>query len=175
MIIGSLGSIITSLLKSHTASHLHSLHHAAFMNGLSTSSSFSFLPTSLAHIVAPKTSLQVRHEQVSIISVANTVSRLIAGALADYLSRPTGEVRAEGSSDAEEGKPDGCASRGWRLHMSKPAMLLATLLALAAVYLFAAVGLHDVSKLWILTWVVGWSYGTIFVSSLALIERLTWF
>lgn len=100
------------------------------------------------------------------------MSRLAIGFLADYLSAPKTPALLPPSAETpplsvfaaqvEESKKEPYKRR---LHLSKPHMLLITLVGLGAVYLFAAAGgIQDVDRLWVLTSVVGWSYGTIFVS-----------
>ena len=108
---------------------------------------------------------------VSVFSRA-PVSRLAIGFLADYLSAPKTPTPLPPSAETppltafaaqvEENKKEPYKRR---LHLSKPHMLLITLVGLGAAYLFAASGLlKDVDRLWVLTTVVGWSYGSIFVS-----------
>ncbi|KAL7411185.1 major facilitator superfamily domain-containing protein [Mrakia frigida] len=171
MILGSVGSIITSLLT--PVPSFGTTTTPLLLETLLTSASF-FSPS------PTRSPLQVRQTHVQIISIGNTISRLSVGLLADYLSAPKKPQPPPPSANTpplselvrqvEESKEEPYRRR---IHLSKPHMLLITLVGLGTAYLFAAVGgLKDVDALWVLTSVVGWSYGTIFTLTPSLCAQI---
>lgn len=167
MFINSIGSIITSLLTP-----VPSKHSTSDLRPLATVLLATF--TSKASTPSP---LQIRQTHVQLISVTNTVSRLVTGFLADYLSSsrippppPKHRSIANTPSSTRPSSPvldstptdDDALGQHRRFYMSKVTMLLITVGFLTSIYLFGAIGLREVSSLWLLTASVGWAYGTLF-------------
>lgn len=115
----------------------------------------------------------------SFFFLCSTVSRLSVGFLADYLSAPKPKQPPPPSANtpalsdlAREAEEIKVQPYQHNIHLSKPHMLLITITMMLAIYIFSAAGgLKDVDRLWVLTTVIGWSYGTIFVSGTLALAR----
>lgn len=181
MTIASIGSILTSLLPSPTSL----LPSPTSL--LPTSTSFSHLFT-LHHAPTDTNPLKQRNTQVFLISLSSTLSRLLTGLLADYLSPPPTAVpnpayhpdqddpfaptppdQADTPRDRETAHPQ--PPHLWKqikkVKMSRAAMTATCALLLGAVYVFGAAGLHGkqgqgAKRLWVLGIGVGAMYGALF-------------
>ncbi|GAA5886093.1 hypothetical protein JCM5296_007085 [Sporobolomyces johnsonii] len=132
MFFASLGSILESLLAVSTSTFTRSSPHA------------------------PTHALQLRKRHIALLSVANTLSRLIVGALSDYLATP--------ASADDETRPT------IRKRVSRLVFLLGACLALSIAYGWAGTGMTSERGLWVVTIVTGVSYGTLFTLCPAIVR-----
>ncbi|GAA5868412.1 hypothetical protein JCM1840_006984 [Sporobolomyces johnsonii] len=131
MFFASLGSILESLLAVSTSTFTISSH-------------------------APTHALQLRKRHIALLSVANTLSRLIVGALSDYLATPASAVDE--------------TRRTIRKRVSRLVFLLGACLALSIAYGWAGTGMTSERGLWVVTIVTGVSYGTLFTLCPAIVR-----
>lgn len=153
MVMASLGGVVESLL------------------GVHANSSGARIPVLLlqALIASPTDgrSLALRRLHVQVISISNTLSRLLVGVLSDYFSysassspsvlTPNRWQRALGLS-------------GQRPRISRLVFLGGATLMLSVVFLFSALTLDSPAGLWILSVTVGVAYGTVFTSAPAVVR-----
>ncbi|GAA5949705.1 hypothetical protein JCM21900_003262 [Sporobolomyces salmonicolor] len=132
MFFASLGSVLESLLA------------------VSTSTFTMFSPH------APTHALQLRKRHIALLSVANTLSRLIVGALSDYLATPT--------------RADNQTRPILKKRVSRLVFLLGACLALSIAYGWAGTGMTSERGLWVVTIVTGVSYGTLFTLCPAIVR-----
>ncbi|GAA6062633.1 hypothetical protein JCM10212_000295 [Sporobolomyces blumeae] len=106
--------------------------------------------------------LASRKNHIAGLAVANTVSRLIVGALSDYLSAPSNSTETDPSITRQRGLV------GWRV--SRLVFLSGACATLAAAFAWGGTGLRTEAGLWVITLVAGFSYGTIFTLSPAIVR-----
>ncbi|GAA5912524.1 uncharacterized protein JCM6883_005932 [Sporobolomyces salmoneus] len=141
MYMASLGQILESLLA------------------ISTREIVTPMKTGISH------ALQARKDHIAVLAVANTVSRLVVGALSDYLSTPAVATAEEG-----EGEGEGSRAGTGRKRISRLVFLMGACAGLALVYVWGGTGLSSESGLWIITIINGTSYGAIFTLSPAIVR-----
>ncbi|KAG0705902.1 MFS general substrate transporter [Suillus ampliporus] len=100
-------------------------------------------------IVAPSTDMATA-TQVRLLSVANTLSRLVVGPLADLVSPIAAHL------------PAGAQSNSRKRHISRVAFLFFSILVLALTYLWMVVGVRSQVDLWALSIGAGVAYGSAF-------------
>ncbi|KAK4701063.1 hypothetical protein P7C70_g5170, partial [Phenoliferia sp. Uapishka_3] len=157
MVMASLGGVVESLLGYH------------------------ILPTSPT---TPNRALGIRRLHVQIISVANTVTRLLAGGVSDWLSYSASPSRPPSRSTSPEREGERVQSRSASLQrsmkeyfhtpprLSRLAFMAGATALLAGAFTFVAVALDQPSGLWILSLSVGVGYGTIFTLAPAIIRTV---
>ncbi|GAA5925803.1 hypothetical protein JCM3775_001504 [Rhodotorula graminis] len=118
-------------------------------------SSLSRLPA--LHAAAPISALALRKRHIAVISVVNTLWRLVVGGASDYLA-------AAG--------PDKDRQPAWRRQVRLVFVAVACV-GLAAAYGWGATGLATPAGLWVITFVTAVAYGTIFTLTPALV-RTRW-
>lgn len=168
MVMASLGGIIEAILGVRT------LPAVTPATATATSSSARLpllLLSALSGTPTDGRGLALRRLHVQVISVANTLSRLLIGAVSDYLSPH--------SSTPPLAPP---ATKTWqrllrlpssRPHLSRLAFLLLACALLSASFLLSAFLLSTPARLWLLTLSVGFAYGTAFTSAPAVV-RAVW-
>ncbi|GAA5987165.1 hypothetical protein JCM5350_003867 [Sporobolomyces pararoseus] len=109
--------------------------------------------------------LQARKNHIEVLAIANTVSRLLVGAVSDYLSSPS-STSGEGEGEAIQG---GRQTAG-RRRISRLVFLIGACAGLALVYLWGGTGLATEDGLWIITIINGTSYGAIFTLAPAIVR-----
>jgi MFS family permease len=122
--------------------------------------------------------LQARKDHIAVLAIANTISRLVIGAISDYLSTPTEVIEENGNR------------RGGRRRVSRLMFLVGACACLALVYAWGGTGLATEDGLWIVTisefrlfaqlessadvllhmTVNGFSYGAVFTLSPAIVR-----
>lgn len=123
MYMASLGQILESLLA------------------ISTSTTRTLMTKGVSH------ALQARKNHIAVLAIANTVSRLLVGAISDYLSTPT-PIQL----DAVEGEEQSTTGRGsGRRRVSRLVFLMGACAGLALVYTWGGTGLATEDGLWIVT------------------------
>ncbi|GAA5834375.1 hypothetical protein JCM3766R1_005196 [Sporobolomyces carnicolor] len=103
--------------------------------------------------------LQARKNHIAVLAIANTLSRLLVGAVSDYLSAPSVTVDDEGGPSTPA-----------RKRVSRLAFLLGACASLALAYVWGGTGLTTEDGLWIVTIINGISYGAIFTLSPAIVR-----
>ncbi|TKA57383.1 hypothetical protein B0A53_00612 [Rhodotorula sp. CCFEE 5036] len=121
----------------------------------------SLAPTSHAQLPSKRMSqhgtLTLSKHHVALLSISNTIWRLVIGAASDYLARPASPGRKRS---------------GWRKHVRLVFVGGAcVLLALACIW--ACTGMSSPSGLWVVTPAIAIAYGTIFTLVPALV-RARW-
>lgn len=111
-----------------------------------SSSSFALLLTTLTH---DSRALSLRRLHVQVLSISNTISRLLIGLVSDWLS-----YAAEPIPEAELGE----GWWGWwkrtfhrKPQVSRLAFLVSAAGTLAVAYAYVAVGLQSADGLWVLS------------------------
>lgn len=84
--------------------------------------------------------LQARKNHIAVLAIANTLSRLLVGAVSDYLSAPSVTVDDEGGPSTPA-----------RKRVSRLAFLLGACASLALAYVWGGTGLTTEDGLWIVT------------------------
>jgi len=113
--------------------------------------------------------LALRRLHVQVISIFNTLSRLVVGALSDYLANVPS---APDPAAAPKRWQLALGLSGARPRVSRLAFLLLACAALSAVFLLSAATLTTPAGLWALTITVGAAYGTAFTSAPAVIRSV---
>ncbi|GAA5856324.1 hypothetical protein JCM9279_006422 [Rhodotorula babjevae] len=117
----------------------------------------SSLSRSPALHAAPISALALRKRHIALISVVNTLWRLVVGGASDYL--------ASAGADKER-------QPAWRRQVRLVFVAVACV-GLAAAYGWGATGLSTPAGLWVITFVTAVAYGTIFTLTPALV-RTRW-
>ncbi|GAA6013030.1 hypothetical protein JCM11491_000944 [Sporobolomyces phaffii] len=95
--------------------------------------------------------LQARKNHIAVLAIANTGSRLIVGAVSDFLA-------------------ENRVSQGRRRRVSRLVFLFGACASLSLVYVWGGTGLGTEGGLWIVTIINGVSYGAIFTLSPAIVR-----
>ncbi|KAK8844774.1 hypothetical protein IAR55_006624 [Kwoniella newhampshirensis] len=143
MVLSSIGSILTSLLPS-TISAL--------------SSSTDTNP------------LALRNKHVHLLSLASTVSRLVTGLLADYLSPPLTSL-PNPKHRTDPSAPSHIFVRTKKVRLSRSAFIGLCSIILSAVFAYCVVGLEGEKGLSVLSGGVGSMYGALFTLTPAIVSH----
>ncbi|ORX35110.1 major facilitator superfamily domain-containing protein [Kockovaella imperatae] len=164
-IIASIGTILTSLLPP-------ALDEPA-------PSTVALFTNTIIVLNAPN-ALTLRNKHVSIISLTSTISRLIAGALADYLCPPVKAVPRRPSDPSTPLSEDGGEPRPTpqthKFIRTRPVIMYRSVFAgicsviLAMLLAWCAGVLQTEKGLWVLSAGVGTAYGFLFTLSPAIIS-----
>ncbi|KAK4058512.1 hypothetical protein OIO90_000674 [Microbotryomycetes sp. JL221] len=173
MVLASLGSIVESLLGVR-------IEPPTTSDGNHNSSSTT--STMLSMLVATKhdpRALALRRLHVQVMSVSNTVSRLVIGLLSDWVSYASEPLPLDDSTVEED---EETASQSTNLkqrlqakfhqppRVSRLSFVVTACLMLSATFGFVAFKLDKPGQLWLLSIVVGWSYGLIFTMAPAIVR-----
>lgn len=149
---------------------------------------FHILPTSVTTAVDPSRALRLRRLHVQIISVANTLSRLLAGGISDWLSysaspspapsrspSPTPSITSHRTGRSRSNSLS--ASLKTYFHtpprLSRLVFLAGAAFLLALAFAYTAFALDYPAGLWVLSVSVGVGYGTLFTLAPAIV-RTVW-
>lgn len=166
MVMASLGGIVESLLGIRIAS---------------PSSRFALTSASSPIISHDARALALRRLHVQVLSVSNTMSRLLIGLVSDWMSYAAAVSPPSSSSSlAEVERRTGGGWQAWarrklrqRPRVSRLAFLFVACAILSASYAFVAMGLDQTGELWVLSIGTGWSYGLAFTIAPAIV-RVVW-
>lgn len=142
MVMGSIGSMVVSLRAVHTA-----------LDGDNQDDK-----TRLG-----RETLALRTQQVQLLAIANTVSRLFVGLLTDLCSPKASNKRpsaiANNSSRADQAN---WKKRLQRLTISRLSLLLVGLALLCATFIYSSIFVDRVDRLWLVSLATGTGYGLTF-------------
>lgn len=140
MVMASLGGIVESLLGIRIASP-----SSSFL----PSSALLVLPLSVSHDAR---ALALRRLHVQVLSISNTVSRLLIGLVSDWMSYSAAPPPTAREEEVEGGW------RGWmrrtvrqRPRVSRLAFLVSACGILCAAFAFVATGMDQTDQLWVLS------------------------